>query len=86
VVDIVRRDPAAAADAAEVVSDLQRFQRTILGELAAVGLHTGGVVVDLEERETLLTSLGMALRHLPNRGPSPYHKHAPPPPGLYLPG
>jgi hypothetical protein len=57
-----------------VVSDLERFQNTILAELDAVGLPTKGVVVDLEERGTLLNSLGGALRRLPeeDRGRSLY--------------
>lgn len=71
---MVPRTPAAAASAADVVADLERFQNTILEQLDAVGLPTDGVVVDLGERETLLTSLGGALRRLPeeDRGRSLY--------------
>jgi hypothetical protein len=75
VANIERRHvPGAAANASDVVSDLQRFQDTILAQLGAVGLPTDGVVVDLEERETLLSSLGGALRRLPegDRGRSLY--------------
>jgi hypothetical protein len=74
VANIARRTPAATATAADVISDLERFQDTILDQLDTVGLPTDGVVVDLGERETLLTSLGAALRRLPDedRGRSLY--------------
>lgn len=57
-----------------MVTDLARFQETILGQLKGVGLPTNGVLVDLDERQTLLTSLGGALRRLPeqDRGRSWY--------------
>lgn len=69
--------PAAAHDeftAADVVTDLAHFQQTVLDQLEAVGLPTDGVLVDLDERESLLTSLGGALRRLPeqDRGRSWY--------------
>ncbi|MFE0529823.1 hypothetical protein ACFW0V_19705 [Micromonospora parva] len=70
-----RADAAStAATASEVVNDLIRFQDTVLGQLEAVGLPTDGVLVDLDERETLLASLGGALRRLPvqDRGRSLY--------------
>jgi hypothetical protein len=55
-------DEVAAAD---VAADLARFQETILHQLDSVGLPTEGVLVDLDERQSLLASLGGALRRLP---------------------
>jgi len=78
VTEIMRTAPAAVVPdevtAADVVADLARFQETILGQLESVGLPTDGVLVELDERETLLMSLGGALRRLPeqDRGRSLY--------------
>lgn len=49
----------------DVATDLARFQEAILHQLDSVGLPTDGVLVDLDERQTLLTSVGGALRRLP---------------------
>lgn len=76
--EIVRRNGAtstpASVTAEDMVADLARFQETILDQLDAVGLPAEGVLVDLYERESLLTSLGGALRRLPleDRGRSLY--------------
>jgi tetratricopeptide (TPR) repeat protein len=75
--EIARRPQAAVpadVSAADVVADLARFQATILDQLAAVGLPTDGVLVSIDERDVLLTSLGGALRRLPDedRGRSLY--------------
>jgi hypothetical protein len=67
VTEIVRQTDAAAVTAADVSADLARFQEAILDQLEAVGLPTDGVVVDLDERKTLLTSLDVALRRLPDQ-------------------
>ncbi|MGA4683566.1 hypothetical protein [Micromonospora sp. AB353] len=55
---------APAATAADIVNDLMRFQETVLGQLAQVGLPTDDVLVDVDERDVLLSSLGGALRRL----------------------
>ena len=75
--EIARRPQAAVptdVSAADVVADLARFQTTILDQLAAVGLPTDEVLVSIDERDVLLTSLGGALRRLPDedRGRSLY--------------
>jgi hypothetical protein len=64
-------EPVAATD---VIADLRRFQDTVLAELERVGLPTGGVVVELNERQDLLGNLGNAMRPLPEaeRGRSLY--------------
>jgi hypothetical protein len=67
--DLERRTsatPEGQATAADVVADLQRFEATILDQLDAVGLPTDGVLVDLDERHMLLSSVGGALRRLPD--------------------
>ena len=56
---------STAVESTDVSADLQRFEDTILSQLALVGLPTAGVVVDLDERKVLLASLGSAMRHLP---------------------
>lgn len=65
--------PADGAEV-EVHGDLQRFEQMLLDQLASAGLPIGGVLVDLDEREQALDTLGRALRRLPveERGRSYY--------------
>ncbi|MFC9202540.1 hypothetical protein ACFT79_15660 [[Kitasatospora] papulosa] len=67
--EIVRRDDEPPAG-----TDLERFEGMLLQELAAAGLPTDGVLVDLEERQQAISSFGGALRRLPmeERGRSIY--------------
>jgi len=58
--------PDGQASAADIVADLQRFEATILEQLDAVGLPTNEVLVELDERHTLLSNVGGALRRLPD--------------------
>lgn len=57
--------PAAVVRPTDVSADLQRFEDTMLSELERVGLPTAGVVVELYERQVLLSTLGSAIRNLP---------------------
>lgn len=62
-----RPHTANEVTASDVATDLARFQEAILHQLDSVGLPTDGVLVDLDERQTLLTSVGGALRRLPGQ-------------------
>lgn len=64
--DLERRTSASTAAATTgVLADLERFQDMLLDRLDEVGLPTDGVLVDVDEREQALVSVGGALRHLP---------------------
>lgn len=66
---------AGEPDGAVVLhQDLQRFEQLLLAQLAAAGLPTENVLVELDEREHALQSLETALRRLPTaeRGRSYY--------------
>ena len=62
--EITPRTKSAAVATTDVAVDFQRFRDTMPGQLELVGLRTD-VVVDLGKRQLLLSSLGGALRHLP---------------------
>lgn len=67
---------AAAEPVGEVTvyQDLQRFELMLLDQLAEVGLPVADVLVELDEREVALRTLGTALNRLPfdERGRSYY--------------
>jgi hypothetical protein len=74
VTEITSRATAQPASTEDVIADLRRFQDTILSQLAQVGLPVDGVVVDLNQRQTLLRNLDSALQPLAeaNRSQSLY--------------
>lgn len=66
--------PFETNGAVEIHGDLQRFEHVLLEQLAAAGLPTDDVLVDLDEREQALATFSTALRRLPpeERGRSIY--------------
>ncbi|MEU4523451.1 hypothetical protein AB0F52_32655 [Amycolatopsis sp. NPDC024027] len=66
--------PAGGSGEIQVFGELQRFEQMLLEQLANAGLPVDGVLVELEEREQALTTLGRALSRLPvqDRGDSYY--------------
>lgn len=60
-----RSSPPAATAASGVLADLERFEDMLLDRLEEAGLPTDGVLVDVDEREQALISVGGALRLLP---------------------
>lgn len=72
--NLVPRARSGTVTAADIAKDLERFEDAILDQLDSVGLPTDGLLVEIDERHTLLSSLGGALRRLPadNRSRSLY--------------
>ena len=70
----LERRESEQVEVAPVTADLERFQDMLLGQLAAVGLPTNDVLVNVEEREQALATMDGALKSLPisERGRSYY--------------
>lgn len=66
--------PARGSGELAVHSDLQRFEQMLLDQLRSAGLPVDDVLVELDEREQALATIGRALQRLPveERGRSFY--------------